>query len=266
MPRGTSPLDAARLQGRLWTPRQMFPALRLWQSAAALETLAGGTGGIETWANLTGRAGLTQATSANQPTLNLAAINGRPALDFSTSSRYRGTAQVSFDSNARFEVVAVFSMRSGATSNARALSFYASGVQDFFGVNSMVVLSRRAGDNVIRTQADSVTLDTAVSLNTPMVFRLSSNGTTFQHFLNGAPGGSATVARTFGAGTFGIGVFSAGDNAPWDGLVAEVIVAVGQDANDAAPRLEGHAAWLYGLQDGLAADHPCRNSPPLIGD
>jgi hypothetical protein len=265
VPRGVSPFDAAALQGRLWTPRVIFPALRLWQSAAAVETLTGGTGGIETWGNLTGRAGLTQGTSGNQPDMSATGINGRPALDFTTSDRYRGSAQVSFDSNARFELVAVFSMRSGATSNARAVSFYASGVQDFFGVNSMAAIQRRSGDNVLRTQADSVTLDTAVSLNTPMVFRLSSNGTTFAHFLNGAAGGSATVSRTFGAGTFGIGVFGAGDNAPWDGLFAEIIVAVGEDANVFAPALEGYAAWQYGLQESLAASHAYRNAPPLIG-
>ena len=83
MPRGVDGVDEARLQGRLWTPTLLRPAL--WLDAADLSTISTATG-VSEWRDKgpNGR-NVAQGTGGTQPTLTPMGLNGRNVLSFSGS-------------------------------------------------------------------------------------------------------------------------------------------------------------------------------------
>ncbi len=83
MPRGVSPLDEARMQGRLWTPDQLRTAL--WLDAADLSAISVTTG-ASTWRDKSGnQRHFTQGTGGAQPTLTPNGLNGLNVLSFNGS-------------------------------------------------------------------------------------------------------------------------------------------------------------------------------------
>src|SRR4051812_47429097 len=68
MPRGINAYDEARLQGRLWTPQAIQPALGCWLDAGDPSTITYAAG-VSSWRDKSNRTRhATQATAGNQPT------------------------------------------------------------------------------------------------------------------------------------------------------------------------------------------------------
>jgi hypothetical protein len=78
MPRGVSPVDEARLQGRLWSPALLRTAL--WLDAADLSTISTATGVSQLRDKSGNGRNFTQGTGGTQPTLTPNGLNGRNVL------------------------------------------------------------------------------------------------------------------------------------------------------------------------------------------
>lgn len=258
-------LEAARLQGRLWTPQQLHPSLVLWWDGweGPFDEVSGEANAI---ADRTGRGRTLTATGAiTRPGIVSNAIRQRPALQWTTGDD-AATGSVALGTLAAFEAVLVLTMSSATQTDGRALSFYATGLEDWNNASSCGIVIRNSSTNAIRTfHNGSQRASTSVSLDTPMVFRVSCNGSTVQHYLNGTAGGSGAMAPTLGTGQFAIGRYQAAATNRWSGYIGEVLFVSGLQPARTGQALEGYLAWRWGLQDSLAASHPYRNAPPLIG-
>jgi hypothetical protein len=80
MPRGVSPLDEARLQGRLWSPNGL--RLGAWYDASDLSTITTVSGGVSDWRDKSGNGRNLTATATQRPTYTANGFNNRPALDW----------------------------------------------------------------------------------------------------------------------------------------------------------------------------------------
>src|SRR5215203_2897576 len=95
MPRGIDRYDEARLQGRLWTPAAIQPALGCWLDAGDPSTIIYATG-VSSWRDKSGRgAHATQATGALQPIYN---PSGPPRITF-TGQAFFDAASVTASGN-----------------------------------------------------------------------------------------------------------------------------------------------------------------------
>ena len=80
MPRGRNDYETAQIQGRLWTPDVLRPAL--WVDAADLSTISVATG-ISEWRDKSGNnRHLAQSTTSLQPTLKAENLNGLATVLF----------------------------------------------------------------------------------------------------------------------------------------------------------------------------------------
>lgn len=256
-------VEAARLQGALWTPAVVRPWLPYWiDTQARGVTLSGSTVSTVPDQSLRGVAlanGLNTAWSE-------AGLNLRPAVSFSTGWFYQSST-VS-PSCTSFIAAAVATLNSGATASARLLSYQnTGGAQDWNNTSSCALMTRNGAG--IATQFNSSTIGgVTVSYDTPFLVVVEHNGSNFAWRLNGAQVGSrAGSTLSFGSGIFGIGSFWGGNNsaARYLGLVGEQVFVAGRSEAPLIETIEGYLAWKWGLQGGLAASHPHRNAPPLIG-
>jgi hypothetical protein len=271
MPRGTSPLDAARLQARLWTPQVIQGDTAGWWSYASLPGATRNAGGFFTAArNLTGKAGdFADIGGSDFFRAQVGSLNGRPAalcIASGGESQAGTAANVGFNAS-DFLAYQVLRMDSGTTGNGRFLTYYQSGGNDFNQTGSVVLIQRGGGANTIITFHNFSTIaTTSVSLATPMIFGVIRTGSTVTHRLNGANGGSGTLGTTLvnnGIAAFG---YNGGSGEPIAGLIAETILIRATPDAALVNRIEGHLAWAWGLESILAPGHAHRNSPPLIGD
>lgn len=271
MARGTGPLDEARLQGRLWTPRVILPSVAGWWSYADLpSTTRNATGFFTAARNLTGKPGdFADIGGLDFFRAQVGSLNGRPAalcLASGGESQAATGANVGFNAS-DFLAYQVLRMDSGTAGNGRFLTYYQSGGSDFNQVGSAVLIQRNGGGNSIITFHNFATIATTnVSLATPMIFGVTRTGSAVAHRLNGADGGTGTLATTLvNNGVAAIG-HNGGSGEPIAGLIAETLLISATPDAGLRDRVEGYLAWQWGLQGSLAAGHPFRNTPPLIGD
>ena len=287
MPRGVSPLDEARLQGRLWTPSLLRPAL--WLDANDLSTISTGTG-VSEWRDKSGNArNVTQGTGGTQPTLTVGGLNGRNVLSFNGSQYLTSPAATSvwnFLHNTNGS--SIFAVWQAATnSNPNALSgligtnaatsanigFYIS-----YDDRSSVPTNDRFLVQISGGGSSSVSVagpDNSHPANTPVILshvRDPNNGTAANRSfvrvnktLN--QGNTQTAAPSASNASFALQIGALGNNAfPSIGYIAEIIVLASIANADVREDIEGYLAWKWGLRNGLIAGHPFANRPPLIGD
>lgn len=265
MPRYAA-FDAARVQGRLWTPRELQADLRLWASVARGPTTPGTGSAIASLADLSQRGDFSQGTNSARPTWTDPGINGRPALTFGTGIWWDSATTLSLGSLAAFECAAVLTMNSATVNYGRFFSFAQGGQNDYAGSNNCAIILRNVGNNGLLTFHNSAAIaSTAISLATPIVFRVSVKGGTCRHWLNGAAGGSGSMTPALGSGVFFQGRETADVFTAWNGLSGEIIFVAGTQPDLIGERLDGYLAWQWGLQGSLAAGHRYRNAPPMMG-
>jgi hypothetical protein len=256
MPRGVSPLDEARLQGRLWSPALLRPAL--WLDAADLSTISIATDGVEQWRDKSGNAvHATQATSAQRLTYDATGFNGLPCLSAA---------------GANVMVLPTLPLTSGG------VVFYGFSVNDTgYGVvaNNSGHWDRFGGDGrsypgllrSVRLEALALSMPTTgrhimcYIANPASEYTIRRNGAqihtsgsfTFENNIAGLGAGHNIAA----AGTGGTALI---------GSIVEIAVVPGIMSLADIQRVEGYLANKWGLDANLPANHPFRNRPPLIGD
>jgi hypothetical protein len=258
MPRGVSPLDEARLQGRLWSPNVF--SLGAWYDAADLSTISAARGVVSEWRDKSGFGRhVSQATPGKLPAYTVAGLNGLNVLTFDGVDDSLVNAAYSFPTAYSFYAVG----RSSATSYGRllhvgtdAFGFLGTGpagsYATFFGNGNAWndVLSNTPTQSIASTSILGVVKANAVGGAIPYI-----NGAA-QDAKNG------TTNSTTG---FVIGNVSNGSQG-WRGIVAEIILIPALSDDPQRQRIEGYLAHKWGLTANLPASHPYRNRPPLIGD
>jgi hypothetical protein len=241
MPRGVSPLDEARLQGRLWSPN----ALRLgaWYDAADLATIATVSGAVTNWRDKSGN-GRNLTPMATRPTYTENGLNNRPALSWAGGQRGMTWTGAAFSpvrtfGVARYEGTTPFGQTSAL------MSYNYSGLNDLFLAGTT---DRWLFDRLVFLNGNESSSDVALpAVASPFLW-------------------VDNVAASAGRTALWIGNHGGGQSPAWRGKIAEVVITLFVPTLRDRRTIEGYLAWKWGLDANLPANHPFRNRPPLIGD
>ena len=272
MPRGISRFDEAMLQGRLWTPDLLLPAL--WLDGADQSTITIATG-VSQWRDKSGNnRHVTQSATASQPAYQAATFNGRNCLRFDGSNDILTRTAENWAYQYPIAHFAVFRAISLAPAYNSLADFYSDGAGNTGGWTSLIKSNNRSAVYMVAT-ASQPNYDGNGALtyltNTPYVWSTNMGDRFIQSWGNGRADGSNTGAwtsRTNAGATknIEIGASSFGRYTNWD--IAEQIVlnsqSVGSRSATSRQLIEGYLAWKWGIT--LDASHPFANRPPLIGD
>jgi len=289
MPRGVSPLDEARLQGRLWTPDQLRTAL--WLDAADLSTISVTTG-ASTWRDKSGnQRHFTQGAGGTQPTLTPNGLNGLNVLSFNgsqwlTSVDTAATWNFLHNTNGS-SIFAVWKAgnisdpnaihglmgnNAGLSGNTGFYILYDDRVSSSRNDRALTQVSRGVGGN---SAAQVQTADGAHPANVPTIISLisdPSNGTAANRgFLRINRSLTQTNVDTSAPvatnASFALQIGACGNNVlPLIGYIAEIVALASIASAKVRQQIEGYLAWRWALRDALVTGSPFLNRPPLIGD
>ena len=263
MPRGFSPVDEARLQRRLWTPRELGSNFYAGFSANARETIVTTSGSsVGTWRDFSGN-GRNVSTSGTRPTFVENSLNGRPAILFNNSPLL-STATLPAGNNYSWLVLAKDNNAGAPLSEpiSTGLSINAGSMEFVLDFDGGVGAGRMAGFNggVLGRFTSGVPYKTAPTL---MAIGVSAGvGRARYNGINGTNGGSGinTTQSLFAIG-FSRPQLTYAMNGP-----IYAVLAIGEIIDSPNYlRAEAWIAWEFGVPFLLPANSPYRNRPPLIG-
>ena len=274
MPRGVSPVDEARRQGRLWTPLLVGPSL--WLDAADLSTLSVGASGVDSWLDKSGF-GRHATTTVRRPAFLANALNGLPAVNFTASSATKlDTPDFSIAPNRQFCAFAVASTAGLLGGSTYRRLWTAKGVNPDSGgstyAQGYMGSGANAGSAMMIAGGSGVTAPVVTGLGNTAPFLLTgafgTAGAAANENTVSANGGArqSLTAQSGALSTTGIRIGSdtgTANNSSWNSWIAEIIFTGAIDF-PALQKIEGYLAWKWGIM--LAPAHPFVNRPPLIGD
>ena len=280
MPRGVSPLDEARLQGRLWSPEELRPVA--WYDASDLSTLTLGASGITAWRDKLGRSALT-LTATNNP--GLASVNAPavfwtplPVVVFNNLNNHRMTcpAVSNYAPFTGYSSIAVVRVTSaGWTGNGDGAPMVWGDADGWFGMVARTASGRYQGGLYLYNNADRVIWADLTSSTAPeagiIYVELAVPASSYTVATNmsaaittGSPGGAQGGGNT---AAYRLGVD--GYNARWIGMELGELLHFAPALSPAQrAKVEGYLAWKWSLRPRLAAGvplHPHAELPPLIG-
>ena len=287
MPRGVSPLDEARIQGRLWTPAQLRTSL--WLDAADLSTISVATG-ASTWRDKSGfQRNFSQATGGTQPTLTPNGLNGNNVLSFNGSQWLTSDSTVAtwnFLHNAN--VSSIFAVwKAGNISNPNAIyGLMGSNAATSANIGAYIGYDDRASvpaNNRVLVQVSgggsssvsAASADNFMPANTPVILSHiadPSNGTAANRSFARvnktlSQANASSAAPSASNASFALQVGALGNNTlPLTGYIAEIVVLASIASTKVRQQIEGYLAWRWALRDALITGSPFLNRPPLIGD
>ncbi len=289
MPRGVSPLDEARIQGRLWTPAQLRTAL--WLDAADLSTISVATG-ASTWRDKSGnQRNFSQATGSTQPTLTPNGLNGNNVLSFNgsqwlTSDSTVATWNFLHNTNGS-SVFAVWSagnisnpnadyglLGTNATTSAN-IGYEITFADRVASSNNEKVLGRITRGVSGAPALSNLSVDQAHPPNVPTILSHiadPNNGTAANRSFLWAnktltQANANTAAPSALNASFALQIGACGNNAsPLTGYIAEIVVLASIASAKVWQQIKGYLAWKWRLRNALIAGSPFLNRPPLIGD
>lgn len=287
MPRGVSPLDEARIQGRLWTPAQLRTAL--WLDAADLSTISVATG-VSTWRDKSGfRRDFSQATGGNQPTLTPNRLNGNSVISVNgsqwlTSGNTAATWNFLHNTNGS-SIFAVWKagntnnpntvyglMGTNAATSANIGTYIAYDDRGSVPTNNRVLAQVSGGGS---SSVSAASADGLMPANTPVILSHivdPSNGTAANRsfvWVNKTLSqvNATTNVPSVSNASFALQVFSCGNNVfPMVGYIAEILLLPFIASTRVQRLIPGYLAWKWALREALVTGSPFLNRPPLIGD
>ena len=288
MPRGVSPVDEARLQGRLWSPALLRTAL--WLDAADLSTISTATGVSQLRDKSGNGRNFTQGTGGTQPTLTPNGLNGRNVLSYNgsqwlTSVNTAATWNFLHNTNGS-SVFAVW--KAGNSGDPNAIyglmgSNAAGSVNTGFYLLYDDRVSSSRNDVALSQVSRGVVGQAAV--NNPTASGVHPGGTPVLISHIGDPGNGTAANRSIlrvnrsltqanvdvnapvaTNASFALQIGACGNNiAPLVGYIAEIVVLASVASTTVRQQIEGYLAWKWGLRSALIAGHHFANRPPLIG-
>lgn len=276
MPRGTSRLDDARLQGRLWTPAIFAPTfLVAWHDFSDLSTISANSGVIDSIRDKSGNGFTATQVTSRRPTLSQTAISYSPG----TAGVRRGAVfsgaqcmqvQSALPASTKWSGFGVFQFGTvGAYQRIISLDTTLGGT-DYLGGNSMALLTGgSAGSNQVIETYDNGDKGTATfrttTVNQAHVGVTISDGVNSTAYADGAPGTPVAYVQTSKAPFLEIGADTGAADGQLTGAIGETLVTSGDVSTQTRQRIEGYLAWKWGTVDQLIASHPYKNRPPTIG-
>ena len=275
VPLGINIYDQARLQGRLWTPHHESGKMLAWYDIGhePSRTLSGSS--LTIWKDRLRKAGdLGQATGTAQPTFNpqytMGDVMNRPALLFDGGDWM--DASLSF-SGEPWMVIMVASFGDGTNlpvNPGRLGSIIRSGDYWDTGDQTCTTIAYRDGANVavISNRGNVISASVPVVAHTPTIFGVYANTSVGSIGLNGAKitPGTGTFSLIVDTLVIGAGQYTGVRGMyPWKGPIWEVFITKTPNLYDKITGYVAHKLWPPG-NNPLAAGHPFKNRPPLIGD
>jgi hypothetical protein len=267
MPRGVSPVDEARLQGRLWTPALVLPAV--WLDAADLSTITIATG-VSEWRDKSGNgANATQATASARPAYSETGFFGLPGITFDGSDDQLNISTTRMR-NTTHGVFWVFVRRGAGTGDVYkpSVAVLTGGLDR--GALHYVKNSNNLGASYpyfggpINNNYD-LSSGTAYNNTTAQVMAFQSNVTGWGVWRNGSLEGTTNgIAAPNTTNTGFILASQSGLNRKSNITMTEFILV--ENIGSRRQPIEGYLAHKWGLTANLPAAHPFKNRPPLIGD
>ena len=285
MPRGINIYDEARLQGRLWTPALVRPAL--WLDAADLSTISVATG-VSEWRDKSGNGRhFTQGTGGTQPTFTANGLNSIPVLSFNGSQYLTSPAAVSTwnflhntngssifvvwkagniaDPNAAYGL-----MGTNAATSANIGTYIAFDDRASVPRNNGVLAQVSGGGS---TSVSAASADNLMPANTPVILSHiadPNNGTAANRSFvrvnkTLSQINTQLTAPSASNASFALQIGALGNNVlTLTGYIAEIVVLASVASTAIRQQIEGHLAWKWGLRANIVDDHPFKNQPPLI--
>jgi len=285
MPRGVNPVDEAIHQNQLWTPAVLLPYA--WWDAADYGTISVSTG-VSEWRDKSGNGKtLSQATTANQPTLTQNALNGLPVITFDGTNDVLSVATASdwtfLHNSTGSTLIAV--VKAGTTSNPNAIyslignnggSSANTGYAVWFDDRSVVPANDRLACFITNGTAGAASVlnynDNVFSFNAPHVVSFvsdPSNATAssrqFAYIDSGFAVNSNTLTNAVSTSspTYDLQLGSNGASSLfYSGYMAEICIFNRILSNADRLRIEGYMAWKWGLRSNVSATNPYINFPP----
>ena len=266
MPRGRNDYETAQIQGRLWTPAVLRPAM--WLDAADLSTISIATG-VSEWRDKSGFGqNATQATGTSQPSLFAESFNGLNTILFDGTNDNMGF-DGTFLASTSYLMVVVFARRSTSACFAvgRASPLGPNNSQFAIGYSNSTTLDYgQYGNDLTGTVAayggtprlDIIVCRKITTAGGGTILR--QNGTAIASNANTTGISSYTNARLGQQDYYG----QIYHNLNLAEIVSCTGARSGLDNLFAIQNLEGYLSWKWGIP--LTASHPFANRPPLIGD
>jgi len=266
MPRGTSRIDEARLQGRLWSPSVLCPSL--WMDSADLSTLTLDSSSLVTeWRDKSGfnrHATTTGGTITYVPD----GFSGLPCLQFAANfARMQiASAPIFSAGNTNIGLFVVIRPNYGGTSYSAVFNNYIAGNFEFL-----------TGNIAAYVEPYGLYLNASVNLSNDAYIRYDKQIIGFtrtESYVTGFRNGNEqnTVVNTqsvyAGSDTQSIWTINANTiNSESNAQDYCEIIAINANVSyDDRTAIEGYLAWKWGLVDTLNPAHPYALRPPLIGD
>lgn len=265
MPRAGTPYEDAVAQGLFWTPRMLRPAVKQWFSTQESPITAASGVLVQQIDDLSGFGNhMVRDGAGTEPSLLYATINGRKGLD-SPGKIIRTSSAFALGSLAEFEVAGVFRLDAFTGNFGRVYGCYANS-NDYDNTNSFVFFCRNGTANSLLSTCSTGSASTSITMGAYMVARMQVRSGVLRQYINGTLGGSAS-GLTPALGTVN---FSQGRNSNAQSTISyqttgEMLFVAGRLTDRTAQKLEGYLAWKWGLERSLAAGHPFRSTPPIIG-
>jgi len=242
-----------------WTPALISTAL--WLDAADANTITTVSGGVSQWDDKSGNGRhVSQATSANRPTVASAVLNGKNIIRFDpTGSPDRLATASALYTTASFGIYAVTANRSASGESAWAGQYLvASAGRTLIYQNG--VSTRSAA---ISTGSNAVDFSGTPNTNFHL-FGYDRNGTNAELFYEAVSRSTtSSLANQITNTPFALGDMSDGGATIVAALdAAEVVCLTAPASTDIRQRIEGYLAHKWGLTANLPSNHPYKVNPP----
>lgn len=242
---------------KLWRPSELGAPLALWLDAedATTITLNGST--VSQWSDKSGRGNnATQSTAANQPTYSATGYGGKPSLTFDgiNDSLVLPTTGVM-----GINTAAGFYISIAASTSSVAIQFlHSAATTELFEAHLSNQRSIR-GIHGGSPYSDSIKATTYERLVSGLLY----TGASLTSFLDGLPGNTVAKGVITTDSVLYIGRRGTNDYL-LNGNIAEIIALNAAPSIAERQLLEGYLAWKWLLESSLPADHPYKNSPPVV--
>ena len=258
MPRGVSPVDEARLQGRLWTPDRGIIRSGLNLDAQKNITVVGGA--ISQWDDSDRLWSFIQGTAGARPAYQPTGWNNTPSVAFTAAAqRLVGTASFT-------PLVTTGAFTAFAVINQTATGwFFEHGPTTPAARTGLVVIGADLLA-VLNGQTTGTTI--ATNTNYLLVWRFDGSASTKSILrVNGSLVASGGITATATTSTGALFVGFGPDPNTFTGKMRDLLILPYAASDRQIELVEGYLYWKDGrLIETPPASHPFRNRPPLIGD
>jgi hypothetical protein len=241
-----------------WTPASLASLVWLDASDAATLTVTS-SNTISQIADKSGNGySVSQATGARQPAYTN--INSIGSIYFPASAWLRSATN--FTIGGTQLVAIVLATEAATTTSLRELLAIAYNQVDY-GANAGIPFYQVANTTNIAGYQSGIRGSAFIGLNTPAICVSKFTGTNHTMYVNGVSGTPAASSGTFAPNSgYTVGADGAANpSVYWRGHCAQVLMF--KSISDAdIQKVEGWAAWKYGIQSSLPTNHPYYGAAP----